>query len=127
MRFSLYPIHRLTSEYLDTEPFDHSVLPFQIMDGVTLEAVADRFRPDTFEWHKRKLGEDLVGILAGVEYALVHRYTPQVTIEDGEVVPEVEFYARSEQLVRNLSACLRLVRPMRQHPLMMKGIVRDED
>ena len=125
MRFNLYPIHWVANPHLDPEPFDPNLPPFDVADGVRIEAV--EFRKGTFELHRRSLGHDVVEVLERVQYALVHRYHSDTIITNGEVIGESQHSHRSEELLRNVAAGLRLVRPMRQHAMMMWGLVRDED
>ena len=47
MRFNLYPIHWVANPHPDPEPFDPNLLPFDVADGVRIEAV--EFRKGTFE------------------------------------------------------------------------------
>ena len=65
--------------------------------------------------------------IQGVRYAVVHRYEPRPIVVLGEVLGEQLRNSESEQLVRNLAACLRLIRPMRQSALLVRGNVRSED
>lgn len=125
LKFNLYPIHRVANPHLDREPFDPGLLPFDLANGARIEAV--RFRDGAFELRRRGLGNRLVEAVERVRYALVHRYNPETIIANGQVIGDVQHNHRSEQLVRNVAACLRLVRPMRQHAMMMWGTVRDED
>lgn len=125
MRFNLYPIHWVANPHLDPEPFDPHLLPFDIAEGVRVELV--QFRAGAFEPHRQNLGNNLIEVMEGVRFALVHRYTPDPIIVDGELIGEVQHNRRSEKLLREIAACLRLVRPMRQHAMMMRGVVGDED
>ena len=125
MKFNLYPILWVAKPHLDPEPFDPSLLPFDLADGVRIERV--KFREDAFELHRRDLGDRLVEAVEGVRYALVHRYNPDMVVANEQVIDEVQHDYRSKQLLQNIAACLRLVRPMRQHAMMMWGTVRDED
>src|SRR4051812_23146083 len=113
MRFTLYPIHWLADPHVDPEPFDYRILPFEVTENVHIEAVRERLRPGTFDHYRRSLGEDLVEVLESARYALVHCYNAETIFEDGQAIGEVQHGRRSEQLVRNLAACLRLIRPMR--------------
>jgi hypothetical protein len=126
MRFNLYPIHDVSGRW-DEEPFDDQVFPFEICEAVTIEAVADRFRDGAFALWEAMIGESLRERLESVRYALVHRYEPRLVIENGEVIGEEIQNQRSEELIRKIAACLRLIRPMRQHALMIRGAVRNED
>src|SRR5207253_1776352 len=115
----------VANPHFDPEPFDPNVLPFDIADGVRIEAV--QFSEGAFDLHRRGLGERLIEVMERVQYALVHRYNPDTIIVDGELIGEVQHNHKSEQLLREMAACLRLVRPIRQHAMMMHGIIRDED
>jgi hypothetical protein len=125
MRFNLYPIHWVASPPLDPEPFDPAVLPFDVVEGARVEAV--EFVEGVFEPYRHALGNELVEVMERVQYALVHRYSPDPIFVDGEYIGEVQHNERSEKLLRGTAACLRLIRPMRQHAMMMSGIVRDGD
>lgn len=124
MRFTLYPINGL-AEQGDDEPFDARQLPFDICEGVRIEAVA--FRPDTFDMMRTRLGEDILEILQNVRYALVRRYEPEPVVLNGITIGERQDSKPSDDLMRNMAACLRLIRPMRQHGLLMRGSIRDQD
>ena len=126
MNFTLYPIYELANE-VDDEPFDLGRLPFDIAEDVRIEAVRERFRPATFDPHKIRLGTSVVEELEQVRFALVHRYKPKPIIVDTEIIGEQDSSEDSEQLVKMLAACLRLIRPMRQRALLMRGKVRAED
>lgn len=127
MRFTLYPIYWVVDEHLDPEPFDHNVLPFDIAENVRIESLAGRFRPDTFALGADRYGNDIREELENVRYALVHRYDPRPVLENGEYVGDAQFNRSSEATVRELMACLRLIRPMRARALVMRGSIRDED
>src|ERR1700674_2047242 len=126
MNFNLYPIHWLADE-VGGNPFDRTRLPFEIAEDVRIEAVRERFREDAFTVWAPSAGSIVVDELERVRFALVHRYDPEPIVVDGEVIGEQHRSAESEQLVRMLAACLRLIRPMRQSALMIHGKVRDED
>lgn len=57
----------------------------------------------------------------------MHRYDPQPIFEDGQYIGEAQFNQRSEELVREVMACLRLIRPMRARALVMRGNIREQD
>lgn len=127
MRFLLYPIHRVADPHLDPEPFDEALLPFEVAEGVRIEAVAERFTERAFDLHRNDLGNKVVEVLEGVRYAIVHRFNPQPAVIGNNMAGEAQHSQASERLVREIVACLRLIRPMRQHALMMRGTVREED
>ncbi|MGE5111388.1 MAG: hypothetical protein ACM3JB_11060 [Acidobacteriaceae bacterium] len=75
------------------------------------------FRPGTFDAGITRYGTSIKEELESVRFAIVHRYVP----------PEVpDARSSSETTVRNVMACLRLIRPMRSRALMMRGEVRDD-
>src|SRR5690242_4360530 len=125
MRFTLYPIHWVANLHLDPEPFDPDRLPFEVVEGVRIEEV--HFVDGAFELHRRHLGNELIDVMERVRYALVHRFSPDPVVENGEVIGDAEHSERSERLVREVAACLRLIRPMRQHAMLMRGNVREQD
>jgi hypothetical protein len=126
MRFNLYPIYGISNRW-DEDPFDTNFLPFDICQNVRIESVADRFRNDAFSLWGPMIGTSLRELLENVRYALVHRYEPRPLVENGEIVGEEIQNQRSEELLRKIAACLRLIRPMRQPALMIRGVVREED
>ncbi len=123
-RFSLYEIYGLAGG-VDDEVFDKSVLPFDVIEGVRIEDVSSLLRSDTFEFVKKRMGSDAVKQLGGVTCALVHRYTPEsYTDAEGNWIGEEAHSTRSGDLVRNVAACLRLIRPMRQSAQLIWGGIR---
>jgi hypothetical protein len=116
---TLYPIYAL-ADTTDRELFDTRVFPFRIVDDVAVEDVKPMFNPDTFAWVCDELGRHDLADLQRVQYAIVHRYTTNLPGEGCEADME------SEKLVRNLVACLRLVRPMRQRTSLMRGEVGED-
>lgn len=111
---TLYPIYRLADES-DEEPFDCAALPIQIVEHVGIEDVSQMFDEETFKWVGNAMGQRALEDLQRVRYAIVHRY---------EAKPH-ESVQPSGMLVRNLAACLRLIRPMRQRASLMRGEVRE--
>jgi|SRR6185312_11394931 len=118
-KVTLYPIYAFSQQW-DAQPFDMSVLPFGIVEYVMVEDVRSMFTDKTFAWVQRKLGEDDVKTLQDVKYAIVHRYSTDDR-SDGSDDDRV-----SENLVRNLVACLRLIRPTRQRTSLMRGELTPE-
>jgi hypothetical protein len=72
------------------------------------------------------MGSDDVKLLQNTHYALVHRFDAATTFKNGELIQEDEHNGRSEQLIRKVAACLRLIRPMRQSAQFMQGHIRDD-
>lgn len=120
--FTLYDIYSLGAGW-DDEPFEISCLPFDICEGVRIEHVKPFFKDDTFAYARERMGSDAVKQLEKVDYALVHRFTaPHNFIQTEGKTVQQEF----DELVRNVAACLRLIRPMRQHAMMMQGTVQND-
>jgi hypothetical protein len=114
-KIALYPFAGVTATW-DDDPFDTSVLPATLVPGVTIEDVTPLFTEDTFGWMASELGRRDTKALQDIRCAIVHRYEPDIY---GESDP------KAEKLVRTLSACLRLVRPMRQDASFTRGTIRD--
>ncbi|HKW35439.1 MAG TPA: hypothetical protein VJN92_20680 [Candidatus Acidoferrum sp.] len=126
MNFTLYPIYWLADQ-VDGEPFDLTRLPFDIIQDIRIEAVSERFRKETFEPFKVRLGTSVVEEMEQVRFALVHRYKPKPIVVNEQYLGEEQRSGESDQLVRLMAACMRLIRPMRQRALLMYGRVRPED
>src|SRR6185437_9017350 len=106
------------------EEFDMKLLPFDIGQGITIEDVSTLLRPDSFnEYITGEMGRRSVQMLKETRYALVHRYERAPIVINGERVGEIDYDHNSLQLLRNVAACLRLVRPMRQDTGLMYGKV----
>jgi hypothetical protein len=122
--FSLYDIYALET-YSESDPFDKMRLPFEVMDGVRIEHVEPLFKENTFAFVTPRMGTDAVKRLEQVTHALVHRFDLISGCGIGLDQQEEQKNA-SEILVRNVAACLRLIRPMRQFALSMHGTVRED-
>ena len=127
VRFVLYPISAVSDGW-DDEGFDRDRLPFELAEGVRIEAVHDRFREDAFDHATKMLGEEIVHSLRGVRCALVYRYDSEAreNPETGKIIRGYEIDRNAEILTRNVAACLRLIRPMRERALVMRGTIRDD-
>jgi hypothetical protein len=123
--FTLYAIYGVASQSGE-EQFDLIRLPFDIAEGVRIEDVSAFIRDGTFKFVEKRMGSDDVEQLQNTHYALVHRFDGRATFKDGDLVQEHEHNARSEQLIRKVAACLRLIRPMRQSAQFMQGHVRED-
>ena len=104
---NLYAIFGLAQNWED-EPFDHSKLPAPIVPNVAIENVKPMFSDNTFDLFDKFLGKDDLEALRSVEYGIVHRFQLG-NYRDGETQK-----LESGQMVHDLAACLRLIRPMRQ-------------
>jgi hypothetical protein len=118
-RIALYPIPGIAQGW-DDEPFDLSALPATIVPNVTVENTSSFLNEDAFDWLKGEMGRYDLDAMRSVRYAIVHRYQPKA-IDVGGESDQV-----AEALVRNLSACLRLIRPMRQRASFMRGVVQSD-
>jgi hypothetical protein len=110
----------------DEETFDQSVLPFGVVDDVRIENVSPLIRPGTFDHLKAMLGQDVVEKMERVRYGLIFRYGATTAIDGETPGDDSEQHRRAEYYVRKIAACLRLVRPMRQRALLMRGTVRSD-
>jgi hypothetical protein len=127
MNFTLYPIYWLSDGIDGAPPFDAATLPFEIAEGVRVERVAEHIGHNEFDLFRERSGTIVTEQLERVRFALVHRYDPQAIVVDGDIVGEQQNSSGSEQILRMLAACLRLIRPMRIEALLMHGSIRDED
>jgi len=125
-KFTLYPIWQLAGG-ADDESFDRAQLPFDVAQGVSIEDVTHALRSSAFDHLQTNYGADTVQKLKRVYVALVHRCDATATMENGEFISDVDHSRRSEQLVRQIAACLRLVRQLRQAALLMHGNVIESD
>jgi len=127
MRFTLYPISSI-ADGMDDEPFDLNSLPFDVTESVRIEAIHERLREDAFDHAKKQLGEEVVQSLKDVRYALVHRYNPEPILDPAtnKIIGEPFRSQQSDILIREIAACLRIIRPMRQRALPIRGGIRDD-
>jgi hypothetical protein len=112
---TLYPIYAVGQPFVDDEPFDDGLLPAQVNPGVTVEKVAGLLTPASFQPWEQHLSPDQIDSFANIDYAIVHRFHSQ------EGTGETE--QKSDQLVRSLSALLRIIRPMRQKLFVIRGAI----
>jgi hypothetical protein len=115
-KITLYPIFAV-ADMIDGQPFDQQVLPFEVVAGVTVEDVRPLFTEDTFRWVRNDLGRHDLEDLQEIHHAILHRYVVE-NEPDGSPAD-----VQSEKLVRNVVACLRLIRPMRQRTGLMRGVL----
>jgi hypothetical protein len=118
-RIALYPIPGIAQGW-DDEPFDVSALPATIVPNVTVENTSSFLNEDAFDWLKGEMGRHDLDAMRSIHYAIVHRYQPKAIDIAGESD------RTAEALVRNLSACMRLIRPMRQRASFMRGVVQSD-
>jgi len=115
-KMTLYPIHAVGRPFMDEEPFDDSLLPAEIIPDVRIEKVAGLLTPESFDLWKRHLAPEKIQSFANIDYAIVHRFR-------AEHVGTGDTEQKSMQLVRTLSALLRIIRPMRQRFFAIQGTV----
>lgn len=125
-KFTLYAIYSLANQWGEPEQFDLKRLPLDIAEGVRIEDVSQLLRHDTFKSVEKRAGSDEVEALQRTRYALVHRFDAEMTIKNGEVISTEDYIRDSEQLIRKVAACLRLIRPMRQSSTFMRGNIQDD-
>jgi len=127
MKFTLHNIYHLSGGAGD-ELFDLNKLPFPLTENVQIEDVSSRFRQDAFDLWREHIGIDRWKVLKRIRYALVHRYDsgPTFNEETKRFTSETEITQQSENLVRSLVACLRLIRPMRQSVSLIHGDIRED-
>lgn len=124
--FTLYALYALGQRW-DDEPFDEARLPFGVAEGVHIEDVRPLFRENTFDYAVQQMGTWAIERLRQCRYALVHRYDATPIVVDDRVIGQQDHSDASAVLVRNVAACLRLIRPMRQISEVMFGRVRDDN
>lgn len=107
---ALYPVH-LAHGWHD-EPFDRSVLPAEVVAGVRIEDTKGLFESDAFDHFDGFLAKRDVDALKEMDCCLVYRYNLD-DFGQGDQGAEV--------LVRNVAACLRLIRPTQQSIAFMRG------
>ncbi len=113
---ALYPIS-IAHDWHD-EPFDSSVLPAEILPGVTVENIRESLRKDEFEHFRGHLAKRDVEALRAVNSVIICRY-------------ETDLYGQGKQeaeaTVRNIAACLMLIRPTDQRVGYVHGEIRSDN
>jgi hypothetical protein len=118
-KVNLYAIAELAPNWQD-EPFDHSKLPAAIVPNVAIENIEPMFNPNTFDLFDKYLGKDDLEALRSVRHAIVHRF------QMGNYHDEATQKLESGQMVYDLAACLRLIRPMRQFAMLIRGTLKPD-
>jgi hypothetical protein len=119
-RISLYPIYGLANE-ADDQAFDLRLLPFGIIDDITIENVTPLFGADTWSWIAAHLGKHDNDELRQIRHAMVHRYITQHQYQAND-----EHRQSSSQKLSLLAALLRIIRPMRQNALLVQGFLEED-
>ncbi len=126
LKFSLFPLERIARNWQGVFDgnFDDSLLPFEISKDVYVEDVSSLISDDEFEYCKQELGTETTKHLDQIKYAIIHRFpTVEADPDTGELILEQELAERSRQLVQEMVACLRLIRPAVQHVQFLGGSV----
>jgi hypothetical protein len=129
-QFCLYPIQRTARGAnrggIEEEDFDESVLPLALVEGACVEDVSPRLVEDEFEFLRGHFSDDSVKQLKRVKYAIVHR-APDIQVDrQGKYVLRDELLRRSENIVAEMAALLRLLRPTSQRTQMVSGEIRGD-
>jgi hypothetical protein len=117
----IHPIYALQPDWFEIPPFDKSILPLQLSDGVTLEDVSLLFDIDAFAPMKGYMSKRDLETLGSAKYALVRRFGRE---NDATVISEQR--TPTFEPVEALMACLRIIRPMRENLGLMSGFVRSD-
>jgi hypothetical protein len=126
-RFSLYPIGSVARGRpigVEDESFDLGLLPFETVKDVHIEDVSPLIRKGDFDVHRPGIGEYRIQELEGIKYAIIHRH-PQhgPDSETGEYLVDGAQKERSRKLVREIAACLRIIRPIANSAQFCEGEV----
>jgi hypothetical protein len=130
MKFSLFPIERLAKSWENggfyDGDFDRSLLPFEIIPGLFIEDVEALIAPDEFNDYLPMLGSETVKFLRAIKYVIIHRYPEYQLDATGNLIFETDLREKSEYLIQEAIACLRLIRPIRQFAQACGGEIRDD-
>ena len=118
-KFVLHPIYSLaTRAWSDEEAFDLGLLPMDIGSGIRLQNVRGLLGKDAFSTWSNLLSQSEAKKLSSVQYALVR----QLSSHDSNEIRS--FRDQVVEPVEVAMACLRLIRPMREHLGIMRGCIR---
>jgi hypothetical protein len=107
--FQLIPLERLSGQ-----TFDFSQLPFSITPGVEVADVSGLLPPSMFTHLVSEVGRHRMRFFDGtVKHAFVHRYEEYPEAATGE--ESVKMAKRNDELLNEVFACSRIVRPTRRH------------
>lgn len=130
-QFCLYPIQRIAKSIdsggIDDDDFDASILPLALNDGATIEDVSSKIHDDEFEFLRGHLSDDSMKELRRIKIAIVHRAPDREADGNGGVIFSDELLKRSENIVAENAALLRLIRPTYQKALMISGRIRHDE
>jgi hypothetical protein len=126
MKYALYPItiaRGQNSSGWEDEDFDISLLPLEIVAGVTIEDMSQAFAEDEFEIARASgLGTRVIKELQRIRHAITYRF-PQNEVDPATNTVDVdsEQAHRSVTKIREIAACLRLIRPTQQYVGLLQG------
>jgi hypothetical protein len=126
----MYPIERTAKVFprgIDDEDFDATKLPIGIIEGAQVEDVSSLITEDEFQIFKDPLGTEAVKKLENMKYAIIHRFPDHEVDSNGKFVAGRELMERSQNIVAEIAACLRLIRPTSQHTQMCWGSIGNND
>jgi hypothetical protein len=106
--------------------FDASILPLTTVEGATIEDVSPLLAKNEFDYLKGHFSDEAIKLLGRIKFAIVHR-TPQYE-EDGKggIVLSSELQSRSQNIVAEIAACLKLIRPTAQRTQMFTGKIAQD-
>jgi hypothetical protein len=127
-RFSMYPIGRIArGAYAGGDEFDLSLLPIEVLRDVHIEDVSSLIRMGDFDIHKSNVGEYRFRELERIKYAIIHRYPQNGPDPDtGRYLVDTDQTERSRKLVSDITACLRIIRPITTRAQFCEGKVSDD-
>jgi hypothetical protein len=128
-QFCLYPIERTARAFpigVDDEDFDATILPINVIEGATIEDVSSLINAHEFEIFRPPLGTDAVRNLERIKYAIIHRFPDHDVDSSGNFIAGPELLERSQNIVAEIAACLRLIRPTSQHTQMCWGDIKND-
>jgi hypothetical protein len=129
-QFAMYPIQRIAQGMNyggpDDYHFDPSILPITTVEGATIEDVSALFAEDEFDYLKGHLTDDSINLLRRIKYAIVHRADDFEDNGNGRYTLARDLLIRSQNIVAEIAACLRLIRPTAQRTQMLSGGIRRE-
>ena len=85
------------------------------------EDVSSRIREDEFEFLRGHLSDDSIKQLRRIKYAIVHRAPDYEDDGKGGIILADKLLKRSENIVAENAALLRLIRPTSQKTQMISG------
>jgi hypothetical protein len=129
-QFVLYPIQRIARDLNhggpDDDHFDDSILPLATIEGATIEDISSLIRDGEFDDLKGHLSDDSIKLLQRIKYAIVHRAEDFEDNGNGRYTLARDLLTRSQNIVAEIAACLRLIRPTSQRTQMYSGAITQD-